>query len=228
MSLWKQLRVPLQVLIFANILFVFGRTILDPAIGKQTLTPFVFPSAIPLSQWQMVESHSLKNQIIDKPPAPKWIRSGAHYRYIQNHLPLDIEMGYEAETPGDVKQFIKDRTGIKFSLDRPPIILRQHSGVGFYGLFVEQQHAYLDACINSRGGSTFTTEQFSYNRIHYDVQFNRLLPWLIGQKTLRDPRCLWAHLSIPLNQSSPESAYQKLENAWFSWYQWWVLRFPQL
>jgi len=27
-------------------------------------------------------------------------------------------------------------------------------------------------------------------------------------------------ISIPLNRSSPESAYVILENAWFSWYQW--------
>jgi cyanosortase A-associated protein len=80
------------------------------------------------------------------------------------------------------------------------------------------KRAYLDACINSRGGSTFTEEQFRANRIQYDVQFNRLLPWLLGQQELRDQRCLWTHLSIPLNQSSPESSYHILENAWFSWY----------
>lgn len=228
MSSWKQLRMPLLVLTCANVLFVLVRTILDPTIGKHTVTPFVFPSVVTLPQWQLVASHPLKAQTIERPPPlSKFILPARQYRYIQNDLRLDIEMRYKVETDGDVKQFIKDNTAIRFLLDQPLLIVRQQEGLGFYGLFVYQKRAYLDACINSQGGSTFTREQFSYNRIHYDVQFNRLLPWLLGQEALRDKRCLWTHLSIPLNQSSPESAYLILERAWFSWYKWWSTRFPK-
>jgi cyanosortase A-associated protein len=49
----------------------------------------------------------------------------------------------------------------------------------------------------------------------------------LGQEGLKDRRCLWAHLSVPLKNSSPEAAYQVLEKAWFSWYQWWQPRFPK-
>lgn len=227
MSVWKQLRIPLLVLTFVNIFFVFGKSILDPTIGKQTVAPFVFPPDVPLPQWQRLASHPLKDQTVDRPPATKSAMLGRQYRYIQKDLQLDINMRYELETLGDVKQLIKDHTAIKFSLNQPLIILRQHKQLGFYGLFVYQKRAYLDACINSQGGSTFTKEQFSYNRIQYDVQFNRLFFWLLGKQALRDRRCLWSHLSITLNQSSPESAYVILENVWFSWYQWWHPRFPK-
>lgn len=244
MNRWKQLRTPLLILTFANILFVFGRLILDPNIGKRTVTPFVFPPVVSLPQWQLVASNPLKNQTVEQPPFGKLIFPGRQYRYIQNDLPassgastarrslaplasLDIKMRYLVETDGDVKQFIKDNTAIRFLFDQPLLVVRQQEGLGFYGLFVYEKRAYLDACINSRGGSTFTKEQFSDNRIKYDVQFNRLLPWLLGQQALHDKRCLWTHLSIPLNQSSPESAYLMLEKAWFSWYQWWSTRFPK-
>jgi cyanosortase A-associated protein len=225
---WEKLRVPLLVLTFANVLLVFGRSILDPTIGKRTVPYFVFPPVVPLPQWQQVASHPLKNQIVDRPPLFKVVLTGSEYRYLQNNLPLDIEMRYEVGTEGDVKRLIQDNTAIKFSINQPLLVLRQQQGIGFYGLYVYQQRAYLDACINSRGGSTFTKEQFRANRIHYDVQFNRLIPWLLGQQELRDQRCLLAHLSIPLNQSSPESSYHILETAWFSWYQWWLPRFPKL
>ncbi len=225
---WNKLRLALLVLTFANIVLVFGRSILDPTIGKRIVTPFVFPSVVPLPQWQMVASQSLKDEIVERPPFGKVVLSGTQYRYLQNGLNLDVEMRYEVGTEGSVRHLIKEKTPIQFSLTQPLLVLRQHQGVGFYGLFVYQKRAYLDACINSRGGSTFTEEQFRYNRIHYDVQLNRLLPWLLGQQELRDQRCLWAHLSIPLNQSSPESSYRILENAWFSWYQWWYPRFPKL
>lgn len=228
MSLWKQLRIPLLVFAFANVLFVFGKSILDPTVGKRTITPFVFPSVVPLPQWQWVASQPLENQTVERPPFGKLVLPGIHYRYVQNDLPLDIKMRYEVETDGDGKRFIKDNTAIQVSLTQPLVVVRQHEGLGFYGLFVYQKRAYLDACINPRGGSTFTQEQFSYNRIHYDVQFDRLLLWLLGQQGLRDNRCLWTYLSIPLNQSSPESAYVILEKAWFSWYHWWRPRFPKL
>lgn len=227
MSLWKQLQIPLLVLTCANVLLVFGRSILDPTIGKQTVTPFVFPSVVPLAQWQPIASQPLKNKTVDRAPFGKLVLPGRHYRYIQNNLPLDIKIRYEVQTTGDVKEFIRREGGIQLSLNQPLLVVRENERVGFYGLFVHDKRAYLDACINPNGGSTFTKEQFSYNRIHYDIQLNRLLPWLLGQQKLRDKRCLWTHLSIPLNKSSPQSAYVILENAWFSWYQWWRPRFPK-
>jgi cyanosortase A-associated protein len=53
------------------------------------------------------------------------------------------------------------------------------------------------------------------------------MPILLGQEALLDKRCLWVYLSIPLRNSSPEEAYKTLEQAWFSWYQWWQPRFPK-
>jgi len=225
---WNKLRIVLLILTFANIVLVLGRSILDPTIGKRTVTPFVFPPVVPLPQWQLVTSQPLKNEIVERPPFTKVVLSGRQYHYLQNGLNLDIEMRYEVGTEGNVKHLIKEKTAIQLSLAHPLLVLRQQQGIGSYGLFVYQKRAYLDACINSRGGSTFTEEQFRANRIQYDVQFNRLLPWLLGQQELRDQRCLWTHLSIPLNQSSPESSYHILENAWFSWYKWWLPHFPQL
>jgi len=164
---------------------------------------------VPLPQWQLVASQPLKAETVDLQAFGKLVLPGREYRYIQNDL--DIKMRYEVETDGDFKEFIKKHTDIRFrSINH---LMRQHEQLGFYGLFVYQKRAYLNACINSRGGSTFTKEQFNYNRIHRDTQFNRLLAWLLS-KPLRDKRCLWTHLSIPLNRSSPESAYV-LENAWF-------------
>lgn len=224
---WKQLRIPLLVLICANVLFVFGRSILDPSIGKRTVKPFVFPSVVPLLQWQFVASQPLENKTLERQRLDKSVAPSRHYRYIQNGLPLDIKMRYQVQTNGNVLQFIRSYTPIKLPISQQLLTVREQEQIGFYGLFVHDKRAYLDACINPHGGSTFTKEQFSYNRIHYDVQFNRLLPWLLGQQKLLDKRCLWTHLSIPLNQSSPQSAYATLENAWFSWYQWWRPRFPK-
>lgn len=228
MNPWKKLRIPVLIFTFASAVFVFGKTISDPAIGKRTATPFVFPAKVPLPQWQFVASKSLPSRTIDELPYGKMVLPGMQYSYQQNGIPLKIEMRYEVNAGGDVKELIEKYTDIRFSPSQPMPNIRQNKQVGFYGVFVKGQYAYLDTCINPRGGSTFTSEQFDYNRVHYDLQFQRVLLWLFGRQELRDNRCLWTHFTIPLNQSSPESALVTLEQAWFSWYKWWYARFPTI
>lgn len=220
----KQLRSLLLVGTFVSVLCVFGRSILNPDIGERRVTSFEFPLGVPLPGWQPLESSP-----IDESAEHPNFRAGRHYRYVQSDLPLDIEMRYlgSSSMSVDVKRFIGSYTSIPLSPGNPVLVLRQQQGVGFYSLFTYQARSYLSACINPRGGSTVTYEQFNRNRLVYDLRFSRLLPLLLGQENLRDRRCLWAHLSIPLKRLSPESSYPILEEAWFTWYQWWSPRFPK-
>lgn len=218
MSYWKNLRIPFLAVTLSSVFLVLGKVILYPAVSNRTATPFVFPPAVPLPEWQTLPSQSLVAQTTQD---PNYI-SGKRYQYTQKSLPLDIEMRYLVNTVGDVKDFLKTYTSISLSPT-----LRQQEGVGFYGLFTYQGKAYLSSCINPYGGSTVTDNQFKQNRNTKDLQISRLLPWLLGQEDLKDERCLWTQLSIPLRYSSPEPTYQILEKAWFSWHQWWQPRFPK-
>lgn len=225
MKRWEKIRIWLVAAIFGGVVAVLGNSILYPSVSDRAPSAFVFPTTIPLPEWQALASSPLVNQTTDK--LTKYI-SGSQYRYLQKDLSLDIEMRYLANTNGDIKGLIKTYKTIPTYTDKIVHILRHQEGIGFYSLFVHSERAYLSACINPRGGSTVTDEQFRNNRIIYDVQLSRLLPWLLGKVELRDMRCLWAHLSIPLNNYSAENAYQTLEKAWFLWYRWWRLRFPNI
>jgi cyanosortase A-associated protein len=213
--IWKQFRVPLLALTFSSVLFVLATIVLVPTKDKRTVTTFVFPEKVPLPQWRLSESLPL--------PKPKkdsiTLFAQRRYRYQKKDLLLDIEMRYL--TDGDVVKLLRD-----FNFISSSAVIRQQQKVGYYGLGVDKQRAYLSACINPQGNSTFTNEQFNHNRYFYALQPQRLLSWLLEQEKLQDRRCLWAHLSVPLKNSSPEAAYQVLETAWFSWYQWWQPRFP--
>ncbi|MGA9380656.1 MAG: cyanoexosortase A system-associated protein [Phormidium sp.] len=204
--------------IFSAVFGVLVKSILFAATSKTTI-PLEFPAIVPLQEWQSLPSFPLVDSSGDRIPV---FLSGRRYQYIKNNLTLDIEMRYFVDTSGEVKDFIKTYGSISVS----PLI-RQKEEIGFYGLFTHQERAYLSACINPHGSSTVTARQFKQNRNLYDLQFNRLLPWLLGQENLKDERCLWTNLSIPLNHSSPEVAYQSLENVWFSWYRWWNPQFPK-
>lgn len=225
MKFWQRLRTPLLILTFANVLFVFSRVLLDANIGKRKITPFTFPATVPLPQWQQVASRSLPDRIVEQEPYGKVAFPGRRYQYKQNNLLLNIDTRYELNTVGDGQQAIADNINISFPSDRSPMLIRHNQQLGYYAVFVHQQQAYLNACINSRGGSTFTPSQFDTNRLRYDFQLQRIAFWLLGRQGLRDNRCLWTHLSMPLKQSTPET-YSTLEQAWFSWYQWWDSHFP--
>lgn len=224
MTYWKPFRILLLATTFSGVLLVLGKSILYPTISafpNYTLPSFVFPAAVPLPGWQLLGSNSLDNKTANSSNV-----LGRRYRYIQNNLTLDIEMRYLVDPNADVNNFIRTYTTIKLSTDQILSVLRQREGIGFYSLFIHQKRAYLSACINSRGGSTVTDRQFWQNRNVRDVFSSRFVSWLLGQSQLRNPGCLWAHLSVPLNNSSPEKAYQTLEKAWVNWYKWWHFRFP--
>lgn len=217
---WMKIRILLLRIQLFGVFFVLGKSIFYPTVKDSTVTPFVFPTAVPLPQWQLVKTGPVNSQLI-KPPAylsGKYV-SGKRYYYIQNDLSLDIEMRYLVNTNGDLKSFIKSYTGQLLP------VLHEQKGVGFYSMFIHQKRAYLSACINPYGYSTVTSDQFRRNGLRYSVQLDRIVSWLTSQTEIMDKSCLWAHLSMPLNNYSQKSASQILESAWFDWYQWWSQRF---
>ncbi|HCF29491.1 MAG TPA: cyanoexosortase A system-associated protein [Cyanobacteria bacterium UBA11049] len=220
MNDWKNIRLSFLAITWFGVLLVLTKSTLFPASSNRTATAFVFPASVPLNNWQSLPSHSLN------PQANKLTNylSGRQYQYIQNDLSVNVEMRYVVNTVGDVQEYIKQNTNI--SLSKSKYTQRQQGGIGFYNLFTYQGKAYLSTCINPRGGTTVTDRQFKQNRNTYDVQFNRIVPWLLGQKELKDNRCLWTHISTPLKDTTPDHSYQLLETAFFSWYQWWYSRFP--
>jgi cyanosortase A-associated protein len=219
MASWKTVRIWLLAVLFIGVLFVLLKSILFPPSNQTAATPFVFPTTVPLPQWQLLDTRPLK--ITNDPN----FLASKRYRYQQSPLLLTIDMHYIIQSSGDVKDFLEKHL---FSQQAATsVAIRQKVGVGFHALFTYQEKAYLSSCINSRGGSTVTFDQFRQNRNTYDVKPGRLILWFLGFQELRDFRCMWNTLSIPLDKTQPEEAYSILESAWFSWYSWWEPRFPR-
>lgn len=216
---WKLLRIFLLAVTFGSICAVLGKSLLYPSSPQATTTSFTFPENIPLASWQLFESTPLE----DNKKAN--LISARLYEYQQNNLLLQVEMRYLIKTSGNVKTMAEQYRNQEISLST--LTIHHEKGVGFYGLTATSDRAYLSSCINPYGGSTVTGEQFRDNRNTHDLRATRLVPWLLGQQELRDFRCLWSILSIPLEKNSPAEAYPLLEKAWFEWYAWWQPRFPK-
>ncbi len=215
-KLWQPLRTSLLILTFGTVVLVFGKSVLSPAEKQLTETPFVFPAEVPLPGWQALESQAVAERIPEN-----------LYQYVTSDLQLQIRMQY-VDHPHTNEKFFRDYDPRLFSPVRLESILKQQQETGFYSLGIEENRAYLRSCINPRGPSAITYEQFIQNRYTYDLTPARLLPVLLGQEPLRDHRCLWTHLSIPLDNLSSQQAYSILEEAWLSWYQWWHPQFPPI
>lgn len=219
MTTWKTVRIWLLTALFIGVLCVLVKSILFSHTTQSAATPFVFPTSVPLPQWQLLDSLPLK--ITDDPT----FLASRRYRYQQNRNSLNIDMHYIVNSSGDVQDFVKKH--IFAQKATAPLLIRETSGVGFHALFTYQGNAFLSSCINPRGGSTVTFDQFRENRNSYDMQPGRLLLWLLGIQPLRDFRCMWNVLSVPLKTAQPEEVYPILESTWLSWYSWWETRFPR-
>ncbi|MFQ4146227.1 cyanoexosortase A system-associated protein [Chlorogloeopsis sp. ULAP02] len=182
--------------------------------NKRLVTTSLLPDKLALNSWQQVTVKPLIEQQKDNQDTIKSIvmLSGKDYSYLKNTQQLKLQMRYVVNTRGEPNPFLEmlSENLIKNSHQQFKYI----KGVGFYTLYHDSKQAYLTACINPRGGSTVTSVQFMQNRYKYDLVWNRILPWVLGKEVLRDDRCIWAQLSLPLNGVSASNIYLVLEAVW--------------
>lgn len=188
-------------------------------IPSSKLRPkYQLPTQITLSEWKFQSSNPLNNLY-----AQKAIASQRYIYKSDKDEVLQIDLLY---VNGIVKvpQYLLD---LGLNPTKNSIINRYSQNTGHYLLFSDQKRAYLSSCINPRGGSTITEDQFMQNRNTYDINPERIISYLFGTTDLRDTRCLFTIMSIPLedqnldsqNVNSLDESYQKLEKAWTNWHQ---------
>lgn len=223
--IWQQLRTPFLAITFVGLVSIFAKSVTDPTLGKPTA--YTFPAVVPLSGWQPQENPiPIKTQA---PQAKQLLSKSKSYRYTQNSYQLDVNMHYLVGTSGDGQLFMRNYTAIPLDSKQLAPVTRYQKGIGYYQLLSDRSSAHLVACINPQGESTVTRKQFLHNRNTYDLQPSNILQWLTAKSDLRDRRCLWTHLTMPLNRAATQQeAYRQLETTWISLSQWWTPRFPPL
>ena len=223
---WQQQRQILLAIAFAGVVLALGRISFGSTPGQRSLSAFAFPSTVALPEWQLIDSYALDRATTQPVSSYDTAIASHKYLYKQKEQLLTIEMRYMGSNLGNLEEYLNFHAAIKISAAQLTQNLRHREEIGFYSLFAYAGRSHLAACINPRGGSTITGDQFLANRYAYDFQLQSLLLWLLGKAGLPDKRCLWVVLSMPQNRASIEATYPVLERAWRSWYQWWSSRFP--
>ncbi|HEY9617005.1 MAG TPA: cyanoexosortase A system-associated protein [Microcoleaceae cyanobacterium] len=229
-SIGPSIRLALLVVTFGGTLLVLAKAIATP---KLTVAPTDagrnLAKTVPINGWQLVNSTVIEDKSTLKPgesPA-----HGQHYQYRQGDRLLDVDLRHTIGD-GNVSRFLFVYSPVREGNAKLSQGVRHQPDIGYYGVLTHKGRAYLTACINARGGSTVTDQQFRHDRLTYDVQITRIFPWLWGQEPLMDHRCLWTLMSLPVQPDAKsgsvdsQEAYKELETAWASWYQWWRSNYP--
>jgi cyanosortase A-associated protein len=219
-QLW---RLGVLAMLLGGGVLVLGRAIATPKAATSssesavTRTAAGFPQSIPGQSGSFTQTGPVKSE--------KGELVGQTYQLQAGSAAITVEVREESGD-GNVSRFLFVHTPIRTA--NSTLQLRFREGVGHYGVLTHAGKAYLSACVNPRGGSTVTEQQFTQNRYQYDLTVGRLLPWFAGQGALLDRRCIWTLMSVPMDKTTPpDDAYKTLEAAWFSWHQWWQSNFPR-
>ena len=207
---------------------------------ETTQEKYQFPEQISLSGWELQSSQNLEQ------PLQKGAIAAQQYIF---NSPQQADLNISIIYIKGVTTIPRDLSFMQLPTNLP-ITTHYQNTTGHYAVFNYSQRSYLAACINPRGQSTITEEQFMNNRNSYDITGDRLLLYAIGMADLRDTRCLLTIISIPLNNSSSNSSnnpqnnsqinnqtnqlnnslteqnHQKLATIWEQWYQLWQGDFP--
>jgi cyanosortase A-associated protein len=209
---------------------VLGNALINNPAKSSLQEPaaFDFPQQVPLANMSMLASKPLAAYTFKN----KMVANGRSYRYQNNPKPIEIEIRYITDGVANrpaMEQMLPAFTQIPTTV-LGLSTLKEQPGLGFYSLFVDQKTAYFGTCINPQGITTVTGDQFHTNSnpnpLSSGIPFHRLLPWLLGQQTLRDSRCLWTILSTPIDEAAPDATMKTLETVGVNWIRWWQVHFP--
>ncbi|WP_017714667.1 hypothetical protein [Prochlorothrix hollandica] len=205
--------------------------------GWMTAKPVQLPDRLDLTsssfslEWQ--EKETLKLDIDSEPTAQYNLEPWEGKRYIfrsslENHHDDQAELfvdvffpNFDQQAPLATQSFLKlilKDLGSDVELD---LKTDYHSLMGNYVEFIYQDRAYLTTCIPPQGQTLINTQQqFEAQGLQNKTPID-WLQWLAGIKDLRDWRCIWINISIPISSEQSDPQVELLQQLGLFLYQKW-------
>ncbi|QDZ41234.1 cyanoexosortase A system-associated protein [Euhalothece natronophila Z-M001] len=193
-------------------LIVTAVTVIVPEVGRREMSPLRFPSQITLAGWNLENSEPL----VDEPETElslHRLRSGQEYEYQQGDNEIAIALRLYSPTFGNVESYVRRIYGSSHREAYREGEDRYLSGIGNYRVFHDEETAYLTACVAPEGESTVSVSDYVNQTNATVFSPQGVIPRVLAQRSLRERRCLWVHLSTPLQGESPEAREEVLEEA---------------
>ena len=108
------------------------------------------------------------------------------------------------------------------NLDRLPQPLLQPTGSGDLAQLLYNDRLHQASCLLPTGELAFSYQAQNNLRNYHATQPLTVLRWILGFGDLRDWRCIWLSLSIPVNATIDQATAQEvLQQFWSSWIPLW-------
>lgn len=202
-SLFKYLKLGIVGGLSLITLVVIARSAFDPKWGK--VNAIALPPTIQIPGWRQVNVQPTQ---VKEPETDRQVLGNLYTFTTPANTQVSLEIFFYENPAGKMDEFFKiynhTKTG-KYTLPTMTVIKDTQ---GFHGSYLTDGKANLAACINPRGVSTITNEQFQANRNDYDLTPQRILPVVFGFGRLREWKCLWVKFSIPKQDT------KELAGAW--------------
>lgn len=242
MKRWEELRGYLLAATLGASVLAIAKVTLSPPRTLMQFPTYELPEQIALSNWQFLRSHRTTAQNQRGPALVSSVDDQAiaarHYEYVSNGVPLGIEVRYFVNTYAHVPSIIEDATLLSI---KPALRDRKHPELGTYVLYAQRGKIHLSACLDPYGKTSVYDNEMMWNQIRPSVVAQRFFPWLLGQTSLRDLRCLWVDLAMPpqfakssaLARVSPSALdpdlvdTRPLEDAFVEWVNAWQKHYPK-
>lgn len=197
-------------------------TLMIPQVGRKDIPPLSFPSQLSLSGWNEKSSVSLvKQPKTGTTPRLHRLQSGQEYTYENQAQEVTVALRFFAPTFGEIENYIKRTYDEPIQSAYEEGETNYLPNYGQYRLFEDGTEAYLSACLTPEGESTVSVTDY-VNKTNAGIfQVRGLIPRLLGERSLRERRCLWVNLSTPLNGNTPANSYQVLEAVFQQGYSQW-------
>ncbi len=195
-------------------------TILVPQIGRREISPLQFSSQLNLSDWEQENSISLVTTPQTELTHHR-LRSGRKYHYKKQQRQVEAALRFISPTFGNIEKYLQKTYDKTFQIAYQQGQTNYLPSFGYYRLFKDEKQAYLSACLTPTFESTVSQRQYVSQANRQVFNWQTLIPRLLGEKSLRERRCLWVNLSTPLNSNSPETSYQLLESVFKTGYPKW-------
>lgn len=195
-------------------------TLVFPQVGRRENRVLAFPSQLSLENWEQTESASL----VENPETElqfNGLHAGQQYQYQQSNQDVTVALRFISPTHGSINAFLENIYDESRLEAYKAGKTRSLSDVGSYQLFRDGEKAYLSACLVPDGKSTATRNQYAQQSDANVFDIKTLIPRLVGLRSLRERRCLWVHLSTPLEGESPEAKEDVLEAVFQEGYPQW-------
>jgi cyanoexosortase A len=200
--------------------------IVSPTAGNRRVAPFQFPQTLSFSGGQQQSSQPLLvfPEVNYSEFLLATLQGGQEYSLQYQNTPLKLQVRYLIGSRGNVPAILS-RLGVSSGRREREVGNYIKEGeipeIGHYQLVGIRDRLYLTTCLNPRGKTTVTQDQFLSNRYRLDWHWSRIPGLISGYLPLRDQRCLWVMLSVPLQGSDVDTAGTLLVEAWKALYPQW-------